>query len=412
MSPKPMIKKLQVLLVAVLLVLPLASFSHTAQAAMLDPLNEGGFERVGNAGNKAYDWQDFVGGYTRVAGGRTGQYSMQLQNATQNAMAGGYQRVDFHQSVQKPVFIGAYVKGSNVTMLGGSYFGASIYAEIHMMDGRTLYWNTIANSGTFDWRWIGFNTGSVSFINGPIDYIFVVPALINASGTAWFDDVTVADFEPTQAAVTLMFDDGPANTFTAAKPVMDVYGFKGVTAVVSGYMDQDGDYMTSAQIDALYKSGWEIVAHSVNHTDMTLMTPAQAMAELKDPEITLAKWNPKHFATPFGAYNAYILGEGAKYYSSMRNFEQGSNPQGTFPYDVKVRGITTQTTMADIQSWLLEAQAQKRWVVFAFHDIANTGDDTYHTPVAQFKQILQAVAASGVSVKTYSDALQQFGVTR
>lgn len=407
-----MIKKLQVFAVAALLVLPLATFSSTAQADMFDPLNEGGFERVGNADNKAYDWQDFGGGYTRVSGGRTGQFSMQLQNATRNSMSGGYQRVDFQQSVQKPVFIGAYVKGSNVTMLGGSYFGASIYAEIHMMDGRTLYWNTIANSGTFDWRWIGFNTGSISFINGPIDYIFVVPALINASGTAWFDDVTVADFQPTQAAVTLMFDDGPANTFTTAKPLMDSYGYKGVSAIITSYFDQDADYMTSSQIDALFKSGWEIASHSVNHNDMTLITPAEAANELAASKTTLAKWNPQFFATPYGAYNAYILGEGAKYYSSVRNFEQGSNPQGTFPYDVKVRGITTQTTMADIQGWLAEAQAQKRWEVFAFHDIANTGDDIYHTPVAQFKQILEAVSASGVPVKTYSDALQQFGVSR
>ncbi len=407
-----MIKKLQVLLVVALLVLSLASFSRTAQAAMLDPLNDGGFEQVGNGADKAYDWQDFGGGYTRVAGGHTGQFSMRLQNATQNAMAGGYQRVDFHQSVQKPVFIGAYVKGSNVNMVNGSYFGASIYAEIHMMDGRTLYWNTIANSGTFDWRWVGFNTGSVSFINGPIDYIFVVPALINASGTAWFDDVTVADFEPTQAAVTLMFDDGPANTFTAAKPAMDVYGFKGVSGIITSYTDQDTTYMTSTQIQALYTSGWEIASHSVNHTDMTTITPAQAVTELEASKAALAKWSPKLFATPYGAYNAYILGEGAKYYTTMRNFEQGSNPQGTFPYDVKVRGITTQTTMADIQNWLAEAQAQKRWEVFVFHDIANTGDDIYHTPVAQFKQILQSISASGVPVKTYSDALQQFGVAR
>ena len=68
--------------------------------------------------------------------------------------------------------------------------------------------------------------------------------------------------------------------------------------------------------------------------------------------------------------------------------------------------------MADIQNWLAEAQAQKRWEVFVFHDIANTGDDIYHTPVAQFKQILQSISASGVPVKTYSDALQQFGVAR
>lgn len=378
-----------------------------SQAAILDPLVNGSFEQQGAVPAQGYDWQNFGSGYSRVGGGRSGQFQMQVQNITTSSMSGAYQRVDLGQATQAPVFVGAYVKGDNIQLAPGSYFGASLYAEIHLTNGQTVYWNTVANSGTFDWRWIGFNTGTVSLINAPIDYMFIVPSLVRASGTAYFDDVVVADYTVGGGAVTLMFDDGPVNTYTRARPVMDLYGYKGSAAIVSSYVGTPG-YMTTTQIDTLYKSGWEVVSHGVNHADFTAMTPSAVTAELTASKAALAQWSPRHFALPYGAYTASVLAEGGRYYNSVRAFELGSNPAGTFPFEVKVRGFTTATTLADVQQWLLEARTQKRWQLFVFHDIANTGDDAYHTPIAQFKQIVQAIAASGLPVLTYDQAFAQF----
>ncbi len=410
-NSKYMKKASVILLIIGLMYLPFASSSIVARAVVSDPFNNPSFEQAATNVAKAFDWQDFGNGYSRVAGGRTGQWAMQVQSSDTTSMSGAYQRIDLQQTSSNPVFIGAYVKGENIVKDAGSYFGASVYAEIHLMNGQTAYWNTSANSGTFDWRWIGFNTGSIPTVTGPIDYIFVIPSLIKASGTATFDDLSVQDFVPTQAAVTIMFDDGPVTASTVAKPVLDSYGFKATIPVISSYIGTTG-YMTTAQINTVAQSGWEIMCHSVLHEDMTLMSASQVTAEYQGCKTALQAWTPKNFAFPFGAYNGNLVAEGATYFSSLRGFEQGNNSQGTFPYDVKVRGITTQTTLADIQAWLATAKANKQWVVLVFHDITNTGDDIYHTTPRQFRQIMRAVKNSAIPVKTYDQALQQFAVTK
>lgn len=399
------------LLFAVLLSGSATFFTRVAQAALADPLNNASFEQAGVAVNKAYDWQDFGAGYSRVSGGRTGSWSVQLQNSSTSGMSGAYQRIDLAQTTLAPIFVGAYVKGTNIVKAPGSYFGASLYAEIHLKNGQTAYWNTAANSGSFDWRWIGFNTASIATVTGPIDYIFVIPALINASGTAYFDDLVVRDYVPTQSAVTLMFDDGPRNTFGQAKPVLDAYGYKGTAAVITSNIGQRG-FMTSAQIGTLYNSGWEIVSHSVTHSDMTAMTDAQALSEFTSSKNALSAYGVKNFAYPFGAYSGDLNALGAPLYTSMRGFEQGSNVQGVYPYDIKVRGVTTQTTNADITNWLADAKTNNRWLVLVFHDIVNSGPDIYHTTPTQFRQMIQLVSASGVPVKTYDQALQQFAAVQ
>lgn len=381
---------------------------HTAAAALTDPLQNGNFEQAGAAENLAYDWQGYGSGYARTAGaGMNGTAALQLRNTAQTASSGAYQRIDLAQTSIAPVFIGARVKGENIVKLPGSYFGASLYAEIHLQNGQVAYWNTAANAGTFDWRWIGFNTANVPTVTAPIDYVLVVPALISASGTAYFDDVTVQEYTPTQSAVTLLFDDGPRNTYGQARPVLDRYTFKGTAAVITDYIGTPG-YMTLSQINNLYWGGWEIMSHSVTHTDLTTLTSAQAAQELTKSKAVLANYGVKNFAYPFGAYNGDLNAQGMALYRSMRGFEQGTNAQGTYPYDVKVRGVTTQTTVADVRQWLADAKQNNKWVVLVFHDIVATGPDIYHTTPAIFKQMIAAVSESGVPVRTYNEALDLF----
>lgn len=387
--------------------------SDVVGASPVNGLVNAGFEQAGATSQEAASWQPYQRGYKRVTTRRSGTWGIRLINTTTSQQAGAYQRFDLHQTEVKPVFVGAYVKGSSIVKAVNSYFGASLYVEIHLQDGTVKYWNSIANSGTFGWRWIGFNTSSIFpvVIDQPIDHIFVVPILANASGIAYFDDLTLYQMEPNHGAVTMMFDDGEVSTYTDGKAVLDNYNMDGTAAIVTDYVGDDGS-MSAAQLKSLQSSGWEIVSHTVTHRDLTSLRSSTVVNELTNSKgaLTNLGLSVNNFAMPFGAYNGFVLGEAQKRYRSARAFEQGSNPQGTFPYDVKVRGVIDTTTVADVQQWLADAAKNERWVVLVFHTIADTGDDAYHTPRATFESMVSAIAASGLPVVTYNEGLNQFGV--
>ncbi len=400
--------------IGMVIAIALSSVSGVFAAPLTDPLVNGGFEQAGSTAKQAYDWQAYGQGYERMSGQkRSGSSSLRLRTTQSGQQAGAYQRIDLNQTTQKPVFVGAWVKGNNIVLAPNAWIGASIYAEIHLHDGSVVYWNSVKNSGTFDWRWIGFNTGTLPLVNQPIDHIFVVPILAEATGTAWFDDVTVSEHDPSGAAVSIVFDDGEITTYTEAKPAMDKYGFVGSAAITTSLIGQSG-YMSRDQVKQLATGGWEIMSHGVTHEDFTLGTIEDMRAQLRRSINTLTNWGLRvyHVAYPFGAYNATLLAETAKFYTSGRAYELGDNPQGTFPFDVKVRSVVNTTTPADVAAWIAEAEAQNRWVVIVFHTIAHNGDDAYHTSPETFRAIIDEVAKSGVRVVTYDQGVKAFGVTK
>ena len=378
-----------------------------------------GFEQIGASPDKAANWQDYNLGYERTAAYHSGQWGIKLTNTGDNQLSGAYQRIDLNQSEVKPVFVGGYVKGSNIVKKSGSYLGASLYAEIHLQDGSVKYWNSLANSGTFDWRWIGFNTAAITFdgvnkfIDQPISHIFVVPILAYASGTAYFDDITVKEFTPTRAAVTLMFDDGEDSAHTTAKPILDNYNFKGSAAVITDMVGDEG-FMDWQQISDLETSGWEIVSHSLTHQDLTKLNAAEIDRELSESKNILESQGLviHNFALPYGAYNDYIINQGARYYQSVRAYELGDNPQGAFPYEVKVRSVVNSTTAAEVADWIAQAQDNNSWAVLVFHTISDSGDDVYYTQADVFADMMRAVADSGIEVVTYNRGLEIFGAER
>jgi peptidoglycan/xylan/chitin deacetylase (PgdA/CDA1 family) len=377
-----------------------------------DALNNGGFEQQGTSATSAYDWQGaYNNGYTRVQVPHSGSWSIRFQNGTTAETSGAYQRLEVNQTTAKPVSVTGYVKGQGIAMAPGSWIGASLYAEIYFTDGTIAYWNSIPNSGTFNWRWIGFNTGTLP-TQKPISHIFIVPILGNASGTAYFDDIAVTPIEPVvKSAATIIFDDANVTDIEQAKPVMDMYGFKGTSAIPVGDLGDLG-VMTSTQVQSLRASGWEIVSHGVyNDTNLTAVTPAQAAADITNSKSLLEAlgFAVRNFAWPFGSFNAELIGYAqASGYTSTRTFEAGDNPQGAFPYDIKSRQVTNTTTPAQVAQWLAEGKAKNRWEVLVFHVIKSSGDDIYYTSPAVFAQMMAVVAQSGVPVMTYNQALVNF----
>jgi len=172
--------------------------------------------------------------------------------------------------------------------------------------------------------------------------------------------------------------------------------------------------MTWAQIQTLQNSqGWEIGSHTVDHRCLassaaqdpddcqrTQLTAAQVDTELSQSKNTLAAngINATDFAPPYGDYNNAVLAQVAKYYATLRGFQDQNN--NIWPYDdYLLNDVTVQegtNTVANIESRIDQAIASNQWLVLTFHDIVptpSTNPDDYQYGTSELDQIAAYVAA-------------------
>jgi peptidoglycan/xylan/chitin deacetylase (PgdA/CDA1 family) len=104
--------------------------------------------------------------------------------------------------------------------------------------------------------------------------------------------------------ILLTFDDGSETIYENALPIMQRYGFTGVSYIVYHYLGVS-KYMNADQILSLYAAGWEVGSHSLNHRDLTVH-PDRQMDEIVESRRRLeARLGIPvlSFAYPLGAYD-------------------------------------------------------------------------------------------------------------
>lgn len=129
-----------------------------------------------------------------------------------------------------------------------------------------------------------------------------------------FNDVRAyfAGKEPLPAnPVVITLDDGYADLYTAAFPILTSHGFKAVSYIVSGFVGRPA-YVTAAEVMQMDANGIEIASHTVNHADLARSSAAITMRELVDSKRWLEHLlgHPViDFAYPSGKFNAQVVAE-------------------------------------------------------------------------------------------------------
>jgi peptidoglycan/xylan/chitin deacetylase (PgdA/CDA1 family) len=111
--------------------------------------------------------------------------------------------------------------------------------------------------------------------------------------------------------VVLTFDDGYADFFSAAVPILQSHGFTATSFVVTGRMGWGG-YMTPNQIVAADGMGFTIGAHTVDHVALAAQPATRASWEIRQSKLTLEELlgHPvRDFAYPYGSFNSYDLAQ-------------------------------------------------------------------------------------------------------
>jgi peptidoglycan/xylan/chitin deacetylase (PgdA/CDA1 family) len=109
--------------------------------------------------------------------------------------------------------------------------------------------------------------------------------------------------------VVITFDDGYADLYTTAFPILAAHGFKAVAYIVSGFVGLSR-YVTAAQVVQMDQNGIEIASHTVDHADLSRSSMGNVWRQLVESKRSLENivGHPVlDFAYPSGKFNAQTV---------------------------------------------------------------------------------------------------------
>ena len=314
--------------------------------------------------------------------------------------------------------------------LGGK--GLALYLSNHKFSS---YWQCSVDVGNEDYGIDGYNdmsvplsacskTGSPSLAS--IDEVKVrVLSTPGQTVNITFNYLAAVKSPPAKAAVMLTFDDGLADGWTVAQPILTSDGLVGVSfpIVKEVATAPGGDYMTVGELQSLQNQyGWDIACHTYDHPNLaTISTPAI------DNEFALwLQWasqngikNVSVVAYPDGGFNDAVVTEASKYFiigrgtNPLTKYEDGktmTNP-ALWEYTLWSEPLTPAVSLATAESWVDLAVANHSVLILLFHGLNSnpTGNDWSSTDFASPMSYIQEKKSAGtVQVETFSQLLKQY----
>jgi peptidoglycan/xylan/chitin deacetylase (PgdA/CDA1 family) len=109
--------------------------------------------------------------------------------------------------------------------------------------------------------------------------------------------------------IVLTFDDGYADFYTAALPVLQRYHFTATSYLVVDFLGKPG-YMSWQQAQAVQQAGLEVGDHTLDHVDLAIQLLPQAQRQIGDSRTMLQQRLGAPigtFAYPSGRYNDSVV---------------------------------------------------------------------------------------------------------
>ncbi len=295
------------------------------------------------------------------------------------------------------------------------YYKSNVVNEIDatftMSDGSVQY-QYLGDPSPSPNSWTKFETQ----FTAPTGAVSVTMAH-NIYSVGWLttDDYSLTTFSYqgfNRPIISITSDDAYASYYKYGLPLEQKYGLTATDYILTGYINNTTGYMTSAMVKALYAAGHEIGSHSVSHLDLTTVTATKMDAELKNSQTflqTLLGVPIKDYAAPYGAYNQQVVNNSKLYYQTYRGVQSGYNAKNNFDANnIMVQNLVVTTTLAEVKSWIAQAQATNTWLVLVYHQIdPSAAAGEYNTYPSDFDAQLAAIKASGVAVETVAQAVAE-----
>ncbi len=109
--------------------------------------------------------------------------------------------------------------------------------------------------------------------------------------------------------IIISFDDGWAEDYSVAFPILKKYNFIGVFFIYTHPLDKP-EFLSWGQVEEMSGAGMDIEAHTLTHPHLPSLTPDAAAKEIGESKAILETRLGKPvvaFAYPFGQYNTAII---------------------------------------------------------------------------------------------------------
>lgn len=132
---------------------------------------------------------------------------------------------------------------------------------------------------------------------------------------------------PSQKVVWITFDDGNADFYTQAYPILKKYGVKATNHIITGFV-QEGrtSNLTIEQMKEMKENGISFQSHTVNHPDLSTSDHQNQNTELQDSKTFLDQalnQDTIAIAYPAGRYNQETLQLSQNYYQLATTTNEG-----------------------------------------------------------------------------------------
>lgn len=235
--------------------------------------------------------------------------------------------------------------------------------------------------------------GGSSWSNQKIRMRFRVDSPTDNSCSVTFDNFIIGIYH--RPKFIFRFDDSWADHINRAKPVMDLYGFKGSDMVISSKVGT-GNYMSLANLRTLVSAGWSLHVHTDTHTDLSTLTKEQQRTEYRTCRDYLRSnglvtgSGDLDLIFPFGGYDANTIAMMQE--EGVRTGHSIISPRSTIPaIDQKllitIDNIAQTVTLANALARVDRAISDGGCTMFLFHLLPDTAVASTEWPLADFQEL-------------------------
>jgi len=224
-----------------------------------------------------------------------------------------------------------------------------------------------------------------------------------------------------RTVVTFAFDDGYADQLTGALILLNL-GMRATFFIPTYAIGHTGD-MSVTDLQNLQTLGFEIGGHTIDHQDLTTLSPSAQQNEICGGRTILENWglNVVSFAYPDGAYNPSVeaVVKSCGYTSARAAWglackDPGCTPGESIPpvdpYAVRTpEAVTGDTTLADLEQQVINVEKSGGgWLPLQFHHVCEGCGQEYEiTPenLEAFAAWVQQRASLGTTVETMNQVI-------
>lgn len=328
------------------------------------------------------------------------------------------------RTIQVPVKITA-----NLTASGVGLAASPFQIWIYLFGGSSIRLQCdFANIPPDSWHVFSFSresaAGLVTFGGGAtwasldtltVTKVRVVQATIAASVSypVWIGSLRCD--ARARGCVSVVMDGCYISQYTVAKPVLDTYNLKSSLAVVNSYMGSSASYMTSSQVDEMYRQGHECIHHTydgtktngyVNATDWP--TAASIATDIKAGYNYFVNQNwVRGLGKAVNAFaNSFVPGTAVARQQLIQSAMNMAGVQcsrasvglyttqmslgyaGVKPFHIRgALQVTSTDTAAAIKTVIDQAEKNGEWAVLTFHRVVESGAGSLETTTAIFTEV-------------------------